>query len=149
MGLAHFPERGESALPVDLNLLIYGRWDEGPSKFKATVLVAAFPTRAEFGRRRRRIESVTADAVEGRLTAFPLKLSVVAPVIPEPDAAEYDCDNHAVDHGSGGQVEHGRKVEAPGLCSQGSSNLNPAKRPKKRADHPVGALRLRVIIWRA
>ena len=71
-----------------MNLLIYGRWHEGPSKFKATVLVAAFPARAEFGRRRRRIERVTADAVEGRLTAFPLKLSVVAPVIPEPDAAE-------------------------------------------------------------
>jgi hypothetical protein len=32
-------------------------------------------------------------------------------------------------------------VEAPGLCSQGSSNLNPAKRAKKRADHSVGALR--------
>lgn len=126
----------------------WGRRTEA-SKFEATVLVTAFAAQTELSRSRRRIERVTADAVEGRLTTFPFKLSVVPPVIPEPDAAEHDCDDHTVDYGRGGQVEHGSKVVAPRLYPQESSKLKPAKNTKKRADHSVGALHVRVITWRA
>ena len=107
--------------------------------------MSTFRAQAEFGRGRRRIKGVAANAVKGRLAPGEFERQVVASVIPQPDAAKDHGDYCAVDHGRGGQIEHARKEEAPGLHPQGSIQRAMPRAKKNAPTTTVGALNLIMI----
>jgi hypothetical protein len=82
------------------------------SEFQARILMRTTGTFAEFETPRGRIELITANAVKGRLAALALKAEVIAAIIVIPEAQKAGRHNHAVDHGSGGQIKHGEKLGA-------------------------------------
>jgi hypothetical protein len=67
------------------------------------------PTLRAFGQfdiRRSGVQGIAPDAVECRLASLQLESSMIPPVVPQPKPKKHRGDDHAVDHGASGEVEH-------------------------------------------
>lgn len=82
------------------------RWEFSRLEPQSRVLVAAFGTLRQLRAGWRGVERVAPNAMERRAPTFEFESAVVATIVPQPESEEHRGDEDAVDHGTGGEIEH-------------------------------------------
>jgi hypothetical protein len=113
------------------------------SEFQARIFVGTAGAFAQLQPPRRRVELITPNAVESRLAALSFKTEVITAIIVIPERQEAGRHDHAVDHGAGGQIKHGKNLGGWSELGQVFRTVSRAENRGKKNAPTVKSTRLK------